>query len=364
MESFTQSIKQRFIIDYQGLEKLFYILSEQFTVIGPKVVKELLRYEPLKSFEELALNCVNLEKAGFYKLERAEAPFTNTRPTNSLKDWLYPQERIILEIERDRESTIISPKVPSQNYCFFDVRACDLTALTIMNRALSKDPYYQTLKTKLFILAVTCKYERETCFCLATNAGPDIKRGYDLLLTALGEKFLIEIGSKRASQIIEKLPYKREAIPKDLREKHKILRDLKERLASRFRIEKLAERLPLCLTSSEWEKVEERCFACGNCTMVCPTCFCFDIVENNTLLFKRSSRVMRWDSCFSQSFATINRYNLRESISSRYRHWILHKFYYSPLSFKRFSCVGCGRCITFCPAGIDLREEVLRVVSA
>ena len=107
-----------------------------------------------------------------------------------------------------------------------------------------------------------------------------------------------------------------------------------------------------------WEETAERCLSCGNCTLVCPTCFCHDELDEPALDGSGSLRVRQWDSCFDRQHAQVHGLNFRPQIAHRYRQWLVHKLASWIDQFGESGCVGCGRCITWCPVGIDLTEEV------
>ena len=150
----------------------------------------------------------------------------------------------------------------------------------------------------------------------------------------------------------------RKAEDKDLKEKERIIRSTEEKIKNRIDTDGLPDILYTKIDSDFWDKFNKTCLACTSCTQVCPTCFCFDIVEENDLVSMSSTRKAVWDSCFNPSFATVHRFNVRGSVASRYRQWLMHKFAYWTDQFGTFGCVGCGRCITWCPSGIDIRNEI------
>ncbi|MCS7150375.1 MAG: 4Fe-4S dicluster domain-containing protein [Caldimicrobium sp.] len=356
---------KKYKITPKGLENLFDLLSRNYNIVGPSVEKRLIKFKQVKSLDDIAFGFKSIEGAGFYNLERDNWWFSYNRPANTLKDFLHPGERFLTEIikEDNEEKTFQVPRSPWQ-YCFFDIRSCDLQALFIMDKVFKKEPFYLDLRNRSLIIAVNCNHAMENCFCTITKTGPEIRKGFDLLLTEGEDYFLLEVGSKKGQILLDQVSDKRVPSRGELEDKNRRLRMLKGEMADKFNMENIAEKLLSRLNLTYWKEIEERCLSCGNCTSVCPTCFCYDILEKSSLSFAKTQRTIVWDSCFSPDFATINRFNIRGSLSSRYRHWILHKFVYSTLHFKRCSCVGCGRCITFCPAGIDIREEVLKVVSS
>jgi ferredoxin len=115
---------------------------------------------------------------------------------------------------------------------------------------------------------------------------------------------------------------------------------------------------------TRWDDVAARCLSCGNCTLACPTCFCSTVEDSSDVAGQRAERWRRWDSCFVQSFSYIHGGSVRMSPRSRYRQWLTHKLASWIDQFGTSGCVGCGRCITWCPVGIDITEEVAAIRGA
>lgn len=345
----------------EGLKELFEELKKDYKVIAPTLKDGVILYKEVGSFENIAFGYRNTEAPGFYSLEKAEGYFTYTHPANSPKSLLHPPELTLIKVKASQKGLVFEEVYPEDKICLFDLRACDLWAIKILDRVFLEDPYYQRLRSNLFLVAVECTYATLTCFCKTMETGPVPKEGYDLLITELEGRFLIRAGSKKGEELLVSLKTKREAKKEDFEEREKKIRALEEAMESLFNIREVPQKLYSRMDSSYWEPVEKRCLACTSCTQVCPTCFCFDILEKNTIDLRESKRVRVWDSCFSPSFATVHRFNLRQSVHSRYRQWLMHKFAYWIEQFDTFGCVGCGRCITWCPVGIDIRQEVKRV---
>jgi succinate dehydrogenase/fumarate reductase-like Fe-S protein len=112
------------------------------------------------------------------------------------------------------------------------------------------------------------------------------------------------------------------------------------------------------IDSKRWTETAKRCMTCTNCTMVCPTCFCTTVEDITDLTGTRAERMRKWDSCFTLEFSHIHGGSIRSSVLARYRQWLTHKFAYWKDQFGTYGCVGCGRCITWCPVGIDVTEEI------
>lgn len=355
-----------YLLREEGLSELLQELRKTYKVIAPKLKDGVIYYSEVSDLKELPLGFRNVEMPGYYSLETTSGYFTYTHPVNSPKAFLHPPELTLIKVLNTEEGLRFEVEYPGESLCLFDVRACDLYALKVLDRVFVErnahpDPYYLKLREKVFILAVNCSYATQTCFCTTMGTGPEVKGGYDLLLTELEIGFLIEVGSEKGEKVMESISNKERAEEKHFQEKKEAVKRAESYMRVFFEREGLPEKLYERMEAEHWKPIEKRCVACTSCTQVCPTCFCFDILEKNDLELSESRRVRVWDSCFSPAFATVHRFNLRQSIHSRYRQWLMHKFAYWTNQFGLFGCVGCGRCITWCPVGIDIRQEVKNI---
>ncbi|MFN3814440.1 MAG: 4Fe-4S dicluster domain-containing protein [Aquificaceae bacterium] len=358
-----------FFLRKDKIDVLFGRLKEKYKIIAPKLVDGVISYAHVSTIDELPFGCRDHQAPGFYRVREEDAGelFTYTHPWNSPKGFLHPPELTLLKAKRKGSRLEILYTMPDERYALFDVRPCDLYALRILDNVFLKkasqpDIYYASLREGLFIVAVNCNYATGTCFCKYMGTGPEAKEGFDLCLTELRDGFFMEVGSSEGNKLLEGLELE-PALEEHLREKEERIRSVSELMKVGIEREGLSEKLYRVMEDPYWEEVGERCLACTNCTQVCPTCFCFDIVEKNSFELGESQRVRIWDSCFNLSFATVHRFNIRESIKSRYRQWLMHKFAYWTDQYDTYGCVGCGRCITWCPAGIDIRREVKNLAS-
>jgi sulfhydrogenase subunit beta (sulfur reductase) len=222
------------------------------------------------------------------------------------------------------------------------------------------DPHYQARREGAFIVAVNCGQAGGTCFCSSMNTGPKSRDGFDLALTELlGEshEFLVEIGSERGAAMLATIAH-RPAEARDTTRAAQEVANAEANMGRQMRADDVREVLLANLEHPRWDNVAERCLTCGNCTMVCPTCFCTSTWDENDLTGNVAERKRRWDSCFTMDFSYIHGGSVRSSGRSRYRQWITHKLANWIDQFGTSGCVGCGRCITWCPVGIDITEEV------
>jgi ferredoxin len=223
------------------------------------------------------------------------------------------------------------------------------------------DPNYRARRQGTFIVAVNCGVAGNTCFCASMDTGPKAEAGFDLALTeivAAGERaFLVETGSEEGRALLNRLP-QREATADEIADAEAIVARTTASMGREMRSDDVHDLLLRNLDHPRWDDVAERCLTCGNCTMVCPTCFCTSVEESSDLAGLESARERRWDSCFTMDFSYIHGGSVRASTRSRYRQWMTHKLATWFDQFGTSGCVGCGRCITWCPVGIDITEEV------
>lgn len=255
----------------------------------------------------------------------------------------------------------------SQPLAVIGARACDLAALALQEQHFLKDPEpdtaFQRRRDALFIVGVDCTHPAATCFCHATGDGPAVSQGYDLRLHELDEGFLIEAGSPAGEKILGQLDAR--AAEADQQ------RTAEAQTAQAIQTQQramppgdLTDKLRARWDSSAWSDIAERCLSCGNCTAVCPTCFCHRQEDDLTELTDTLTHRRLWDSCFSSEHSYIHGIVIRPDTRSRYRQWLTHKLGTWHQQYGRSGCVGCGRCITWCPVGIDITASVAEVLES
>ena len=353
------------LVPKEELGVLIDLLKKRgYIVVAPVLKDGVVLFEEINDFSEVAKGVEEEQDKGYYRVKGSEFWFAYVHGPNSLKHFLHPPRTELIRIKPD-----LSQEVPIERkkYAFFGVRGCDLASLRILddvfiNKNPHKDSHYSALRREVFTVAINCTHPGGTCFCTSMGTGPFTEGKSDLTLTELREVFLIRAYTEKGEEILEEL---RGEVPKE--EDYEEERTLRERAVSgikrRVGTEGLPQKLLERLESPLWEEFAKRCLACGSCAMVCPTCFCYEVVDEVSLDGSESVRFRRWDVCFREEFSAIHGIPLRSSIASRYRQWLLHKFSYWVGQFGEFGCVGCGRCITWCPVGIDITEEVGRLLS-
>jgi len=255
-----------------------------------------------------------------------------------------------------------------EKMAFIGVRSCDLSAIGVLDKVLLQGPYvdrvYLSRRGSVFIVAVDCYEPGANCFCASVGTGPAAKSGFDVGLTEVlldGQHYFVaRVGSEAGLRLLERIGA-RDATTEEVEGAERLLEQGLGRFVKRLEVSGLKEALYRGLESEAWKDVAERCLACSNCTLVCPTCFCTSVEEVTRLTEEGAERWRRWDSCFTQEFSYIHGGPIRASILSRYRQWLTHKLATWIDQFGVLGCVGCGRCITWCPVGIDITVEAGRV---
>ncbi len=335
-----------------------------YTVIGPTISQNAIIYDEITSVDQLPIGWTDQQEPGKYRLLQRddEAYFGYVVGPHSWKKYLFPATINIGEAQRVELGWKFStPALVAKKLAFLGMRACELAALDVQDRVFLGGPYidtfYRTQRGNLLLIAVNCTQAASTCFCTSMNTGPRCATGYDLGLTELVDGFLVEIGTGAGQSIINLIPTTI-ASAGELQNGESARHQAVEQISKRMDTDGIRDLLLNNLEHPRWKEVASRCLSCANCTMVCPTCFCSTISEVPDLTGDHVNRVRRWDSCFNIDFSYTNGGIVRQSIHDRYRQWMTHKLASWHDQFGMSGCVGCGRCLTWCPVGIDITEEV------
>jgi len=341
------------------LKRLFDAIRERgYRVIGPKVINGVIRLTELIDYSEFPRDVEDIQVPGSYRLVKGK--FFRHGP-DSPKKYLFPPKLLLFKVYNDWRIEV--PEIEEEPIALFGIKPCDLSAIEAMDRVQGElgDPYYNTVRKNLLIIVENCVEPGDTCFCTTMGTGPVAKSGFDIAFTRVENYVVFEVDSELGTELLEGLNLK--PLDPETRSKYvEIVREASSKAKADFAIEGLPEELELSLDSPVYKEITEKCLGCANCNMVCPTCFCFDVVDVPNL-DGIAERVRVWDGCFSYNYAIVAGGHFRPDLWARYRHWLLHKFSYWLKQFGRFGCVGCGRCITWCPVGIDVRESIVKILS-
>jgi sulfhydrogenase subunit beta (sulfur reductase) len=360
------------VIEPEALDALVNALRARgFRVLGPTLRDSAIVYDELESATELPIGWTDVQEAARYRVERRddEARFGYAVGPHSWKQSLLPSRLRLWQAHRNGDAGFEVEEEPLDEtpLAFLGVRSCELHAIATQDRVFMggsfADRDYAARRERAFLVAVNCFEPGGTCFCVSMGTGPKADRGYDLALTEIldGEhRFLVEIGSERGADVLAELP-RRAAAAEDFGAAEAAITGAAQKMGRQLDATDLHGLLARNLEHPRWDEVAERCLTCGNCTMVCPTCFCTSVEDVSDLSGEHAERVRVWDSCYSVDYSYIHGGAIRPSGRSRYRQWLTHKFGTWHDQFGTSGCVGCGRCITWCPVGIDVTEELTAI---
>lgn len=356
----------------EGLDRLLSLLRERgYRLIGPTIRDEAIVYDEIEGAAALPIGWTDEQAPGQYRLRRREddAYFGYVLGPQGPRNHLTPPVEALVRIRR-RPPEVEPSEPPAPPLALIGVRACELAAMGVQDRVWTGgpfvDPRYAGRRQRAFIIAVDCLEPGALCFCASTGTGPEVREGFDLRLTELGGEFLLEVGSDQGREVAAAIGAP-PANPVDGEARRRGLDMAEETMRASPRgldLDGLPELLYANLEHPRWQEVAERCLSCGNCTLVCPTCFCHRVEDRAPLQAEHGERVRSWDSCFTAEHSRIHGAEFRPQTRERYRQWATHKLASWVSQFGTSGCVGCGRCIAWCPAGIDLTEEVAAIRSA
>ena len=347
------------------LQVLMDLLREdQRHLIGPTLSDATIVYDEIARVEDLPMGWGDDQAPGRYRLRKRadERLFGYVVGPTAWKKWTFPALVPLTTATRDGHKVGFAPETPTPpKLAFLGVRACDLAALATQDRVLMGgsfvDPDYILRRANVLVVAVQCTTSSSTCFCTSMGTGPEITSGHDLVLTEIDDGFLVDADSAAGRALLERLPLR----PASSAEQYgaaATVAQVRARIGDPVPTNGLHDRLLAQLDHPRWAQVAERCITCGNCTLACPTCFCTTLTQRTDLAGQVATTDRIWDSCFSPGFAKVAGGSFRSRPRDRYRQWLTHKFATWVDQFGSYGCTGCGRCITWCPVGIDVRDEL------
>jgi ferredoxin len=360
---------QPIIVDLAGFGALLEAVRRLgYELIGPTLEDGAIVYAPIEGIDDLPAGWTDVQDGGRYRVERREddALFGYAVGQHSWKNFLHPPLQHLWRAERTGDGfRVVTDVETPPKWAFLGVRSCDLHAIAVQDRVLLGGPYrdahYAVRRDDNLIIAVNCAHAGGTCFCVSMGTGPKAEAGFDVSLTEIVsddvQRFLLQAGSEAGAGLLADLPGQ-PAEPRDIEAAEGIVARTAASMGRQMEADGVRELLLRNLEHERWDRVAERCLTCGNCTLVCPTCFCTTEEEETHLEAGTAGRKRRWDSCFTTQFTELHGGSVRGTAKSRYRQWMTHKLATWHDQFGSSGCVGCGRCITWCPVGIDITEEV------
>jgi ferredoxin len=344
-----------------------YLRARGYTVVGPTLSAGAIVLGELDSAADLPAGWGVDTGPGVYRLRQRtdRAAFGHAAGPQAWKRFLHPPREPLGSADRHGDDvTFTEPDVATPRYAFLGVRPCDLRAIAVQDRVLGASAAYAKRRRETFIIAVNCTEPSATCFCVSAGGGPDAREGFDLAVTELTEvdtpdaapRYVVVAGSELGGTVLANLPQ----LPADASTASRAEQAVSaaaSRMGRALPEVDLRQMLARSHDAPRWDDVASRCLTCGNCTMACPTCFCTSVIDTTDLTGEHAERWQYWASCFEADFSYIHGGAVRTSTRSRYRQWLTHKLGTWHDQFGESGCVGCGRCIAWCPVGIDITEE-------
>jgi len=329
--------------------------------VGYIVRGDTVHFGPLESFELLPLDLEDSQAPGVFRLHRrTSGPFRHSH--SSPKYWLHPPVRRVLEVSEGFEVEVVQDVGPP--VALFGVKPCDVASIEVLDRILRNDDSYQSRRSRVALIVIEeCIAPGATCFCGSTGTGPSVSVGYDVAYARLGNGLVVfKYGSEAGLGLIEELGLAK-ASEDEVAEYERAMGRAREEASRIPQLREVSRALERSVADEAfWREVSSRCLGCANCNMVCPTCFCTEFVDHLEPS-GRARRVRQWFGCLSYTYGQVAGAHYRPELYMRYRHFVLHKLLFYPKQVGLAGCVGCGRCVTWCPVGLDIREVLSRVVA-
>ena len=333
------------IIRKQDIADLLDNLLREYEVFAPVKRDDLVVFDRISSANEVLLNYTN-----------------SIKPP---KEILFPQSETLLTCgSTDDAASIEVPVSKERPRLLFGIRPCDARSFLLLDKVFNeenyKDIYYLNRRDAMVVIAIGCIKPRATCFCTSVGGGPVSPEGSDLLLIDIGDDYIVQVITDKGAKLVEEGKFE-DAGEDKLTLMRKVIQEAEASMSPQITIDGLKEKLDKMFDDPVWGLLSEKCLSCGVCTYLCPSCYCFDIVDE--VRNSMGERIRIWDSCqFPQFTLQASGVNPRPTNKERYRQRIMHKFSYCIDNYGQVGCVGCGRCVIECPVNLDIRQ-VLTTIS-
>ncbi|MDP2181472.1 MAG: 4Fe-4S dicluster domain-containing protein [Actinomycetota bacterium] len=327
------------MMDTSRLPDLVRGLSQRYEVIGPVAKGARFVFGPIEDPADLRLD---------YD--------TTLLPPKKL---FFPPEDQMMRF-RVADNEVVDDEVYAAPRVVFGLHPCDINGLLLMDNVFLsdyEDPYYKARRENTLLVGVSCM-PSDTCFCNAWDTD-EVHWGFDIFLTDLGDRYFVSVRSVQGAELLDEFVDTCDVTESDTADFQRVTREFKAAFTDELDTTQLPLLLDAKFNDPLWDELGDRCLSCGACSMVCPTCYCFDVIDRLEADRKTGVRVRKWDSCqFTEFAAVAHGQNFRESRSSRVKYRYYHKQWGYLSKFERVLCVGCGRCQRACLAGISPREVV------
>ncbi|WP_440617680.1 4Fe-4S dicluster domain-containing protein [Cysteiniphilum sp. 6C5] len=359
-------MSQFYFLAHECLDDLINALKAQgFAVKAPTVDDHAIVYDDIERAAELPWGYVDEQKPAHYHVKKTDQnkAFAWSLPVQSVKPMLFKEKEALWQVKRDDSGKLTFEQALSkQKYAVLGVRPCDLRAIEIQDRVFIENAYqdvrYKARREAMFIIAANCTTCHSNCFCISLGDSPYADKGFEWAMTEIHGGFVVESGSDKGRSLIEQLQLNPAtgAQTYEAEQKVKAVYAMQEKTIPP--LDKVEKALFENLDHPQWDDVAKRCLSCGSCTQSCPTCFCHTEKEEPDLQGQTSTHLREWDSCFGLDHSYTHGELYRQEPKHRYRQWLTHKFSTWREQFRTKGCVGCGRCITWCPVSIDVTDEI------
>ncbi|MFW9781101.1 MAG: 4Fe-4S dicluster domain-containing protein [Candidatus Heimdallarchaeota archaeon] len=284
------------------------------------------------------------------------------------KEILFPKMEVLFEYKTDGKDVteIIERTDLDEKNIIFGIRPCDAHSFVLLEDFFAfgefQDEIFLKKRENSTIIGIGCNNPRTTCFCTSLEGHPFMKEDMDVFLIDLGEKYLVEAISEKGKELVNRLEWLSDANKQDIKEAEELSKQAEESFVTQLDLKDIDKILDPNFEHPIWQEISEACIGCGTCSFLCPTCTCFDVIDENDQYNNKGRRIRIWDTCQSCLYTLhTSGHNPRDSCIERCRNRILHKFCYYPENYDILGCVGCGRCIQLCPVNNDLRTIIKKV---
>ncbi|MHC4426779.1 MAG: 4Fe-4S dicluster domain-containing protein [Planctomycetota bacterium] len=335
------------IIRKDKITGLLGFLAEKYELFAPTQTDSLV-----VSFERIR------------KGKQARLGFSNSN--DAPKKLFFPQAETLFSYSEGGCET--PPELEAERQrVIFGLRPCDTKSLSLMDKVFDtpdfKDPYYIQRRINTIIFTLACNEPSNSCFCTSLGLGPFLKDGADVFVVDLGDKYLFEPLTQKGGDLLKEIPGLEEAAEEDAGHAEKLAAEAEANVTTKVQLDGLPEKLAEMFDAPVWNEIHQKCLGCGVCTYFCPTCHCFDIVDER--LDDKGKRIRIWDSCLYPSFTLeASGHNPRPTGRERMRQRIMHKFNYFVETHNEIACVGCGRCVRSCPVSMDITKAIEQINNA
>jgi len=356
-----------YFLPHQQIDEMLAVLKDDgYKCVAPRYHNGSISYDDLNKASQLPWGYHDAQAPGHYEVHKTEHAhaFGFTLPTASVKPMLLKAKETVWKVARNEQGKLdFQPVIDIERIAVFGVRPCDLRGIEIQDRVFMENSYndvrYVKRRENQFLIAMNCTKSHSNCFCTALGDSPHADKGFDLAMTELnGEGFVVEIGSDKGRIVLDKL----NLVAASGGQAQAALARIESAALAQTKtlppIKQVEAKLMANLEHPEWDDVASRCLSCGSCTQVCPTCFCHTQRDESNVIGTETNHTREWDSCFSIDHSYTHGDTYRADPKYRYRQWLTHKFSTWRDQFRTKGCVGCGRCVTWCPVKIDVVDEI------